>query len=260
MDLGIKGKKVIVGGGSRGIGYAAAKRFAAEGGDVTIVARSAEGLGAAIESILAETGAQVRAVATDLSDPAGRAKLVAECPGPDILVTHTGISQRFVNFQTLTRTDWNWWLEAHFFSAIDLIQAYLPGMKERGFGRIVNVSVNFIKYPQVNAAHSHAARLALAGAISSVAREVAPYNVTINSVLPGPINTDALHAALGERAKRRGVDYAVIENEMLKTVPAARVADVQEAGDLIVILAAAQMGFVTAQNICNDGGQCPTLF
>jgi 3-oxoacyl-[acyl-carrier protein] reductase len=260
MDLGIKGRRALVCGGSKGLGYSAAHRFAQEGAEVTIAARSVQSLQEAVEKLHRDTGARAQFVTGDVSTPAGRAAIIAGCPETDILVTHAGISQRFIKFNQLTHDDWIWWLNAHFFSAIELIHAYVPGMVERKFGRIVNVSVNFIKYPQLNAGHSHAARLALAGAIASLVRELAPHNVTINSVLPGPFQTDALRAALSERAARLNTTYEVIEAEMLKTVPAGRVADPQEAGDLIAMLASGQMGFVTGQNICNDGGQCPTLF
>jgi 3-oxoacyl-[acyl-carrier protein] reductase len=260
MDLGIEDKHALICGGSRGIGFAAATSLAREGARVTLAARSIDGLKAAAEALRSQFGATADYVSADLTTREGRAAIVAGCAAPDILVTHAGVSQRFAKFGALTHADWLWWMEAHFFSAVELIQAYVPGMVQRKFGRVVNVSVNFIKFPQVNAGHSHAARLALAGAIASLSREVARHNVTINSVLPGPFQTDALRSALRERAVLRKSTYEAIEAEMLKSCPAGRVAEPQEAGDLIAMLAAKQMGFVTGQNICSDGGQCPSLF
>ena len=260
MDIGVKDRRAVVCGGSGGIGRAAAWRLSTEGARVLLVARDADKLEQAAHAISGESGVPVDCYATDLSTPAGRAALSAAHPMADILITNSGVPQRFASFQSLSRADWDWWFEAHFFSAIELIQAYLPGMMQRRFGRVVNVSVSFIKFPQVNAGHSHAARLALAGAIASLVREAAPHNVTINSVLPGLIDTDALRTALRERAQARNVSYESIVAEVAGRCAAGRLAAPQEAGDLIAMLASDQMGYVTGQNIVNDGGSFQGLF
>lgn len=259
MDLGLKDRLVIVGGGSKGMGRAAARRFSLEGAHVVIVARTPETLEEAAREITEESGIPVATFATDLTTEAGRAALVSAHPAADVLVTNAGVSQRPVNYQDMTRTEWLAWFDAHFFSAIDLIHAYAPGMTERRFGRIVNVSASFIKFPQTNIP-SHAARLALAGAIASLVRDVAPYNVTINSVLPGLINTEALQTALHGSASERGVTYQVAENEVLAGTAAGRLAEPHEVGDLIAMLASTQMGYLTGQNIINDGGTYTGLF
>lgn len=260
MDIGVRNRRAVICGGSGGIGRAAAWRLSAEGALVTLVARNASKLEEAARDIAGASGVPVDYFATDLTTAAGRAALIAAHPAADILVTNSGVPQRFASFRSLGKADWDWWFEAHFFSAIELIQGYLPGMMERRFGRIVNVSVSFIKFPQVNAGHSHAARLALAGAIASLVREAAPHNVTINSVLPGLVDTDALRKALRERAESRDVSLEVVVAEVSARCAAGRLADPQEAGDLIAMLAAAQMGYVTGQNIINDGGTFQGLF
>jgi 3-oxoacyl-[acyl-carrier protein] reductase len=260
MDIGVKGRRAIVCGGSKGMSRAAARRLSLEGAEVIIVARTPDTLAAAAGAIAEESGVAVEHFATDLTTPTGRAALVAAHPAPDILITNAGVPQRPVRYQELTQQDWDWWFQAHFHSAIDLIHAYAPGMCERRFGRIVNISANFIKFPQVGVGHSHAARLALAGAIAALVREVAPHNVTINSVLPGLINTEALQEALRGRAEARGVPYADVEAEVRARTAADRIADPQEAGDLIAMFCAAQMGYVTGQNIINDGGAFEGLF
>lgn len=260
MDIGIAGRHAIVCGGSSGISYAAAWRLAKERAKVTLVARTESKLAAAADRLIAETGATIDWYATDLTSEVGRKALLADRPACDILVANAGVPQRPIDFRKLDRAEWNRWFDAHLFSALDLIYGYVPGMMERKFGRIVNLSANFIKFPQIGVGHSHAARLALAGAIASLVREVAPHNVTINSVLPGLINTDALQGALRGRADAQGVAYEVVENEVKARCAANRIADPQEAGDLIVMLCAAQMGYVTGQNIINDGGSFQGLF
>ncbi|MGE4430940.1 MAG: SDR family oxidoreductase [Sphingobium sp.] len=260
MDIGVKGRTAIVCGGSRGMSRAAARRLSLEGANVVIVARTPASLEATAQAIRAESGVDVAHFATDLTTPDGRAALIAAHPAPDLLITNAGVPQRPIRYQDLTREQWLWWFDAHFFSAIDLIHGYAPGMCERRFGRIVNISANFIKFPQVGVGHSHAARLALAGAIASLVREVAPYNVTINSILPGLINTEALQASLQGRADTLGVPYESIEKEVRARTAADRIADPQEVGDLIAMFCASQMGYVTGQNIINDGGAFQGLF
>jgi 3-oxoacyl-[acyl-carrier protein] reductase len=260
MDIGVRGRKAIVCGGSQGMSRAAARRLSLEGAEVVLVARTRETLVAAAEAIAQESGVAVDTFAADLTCAADRAGLVAAHPAADILVTNAGVPQRPIAYQQLTRDDWTWWFEAHFFSAIELIHAYAPGMAERRFGRIVNVSANFIKFPQTGVGHSHAARLALAGAIAALVRELAPHNVTINSILPGLIDTDALRAALSARAEAKGLAYDDVVRETAARCAANRLADPQEAGDLIVMFCAAQMGYVTGQNIVNDGGAYQGLF
>jgi len=260
VDLGLRGRHAIVCGGSSGIGRAGAHRLAAEGATVTLVARSEDKLAAAAADIAASSGAAIDYVAVDLTTRDGRERLLAERPVADILIANAGVPQRFISFQSLTKADWDWWFEAHFFSALDLIHGYAPGMMERKFGRIVNISVNFIKFPQVNAGHSHAARLALAGAIASLTREVAAHNVTVNSILPGLIDTPALRQALTDRAASRGVAFDLVLAEVCQRAAAGRLSTVEEAGDLIAMFCAAQMGYVTGQNIINDGGAFQGLF
>jgi 3-oxoacyl-[acyl-carrier protein] reductase len=260
MDLGLANRTALVCGGSKGLGRAAALALAREGVRVTLVARSAEALAAAAREIEAETGTSVGFVAADVTTADGRSAALRDAPAPDILVTNPGVRQTPANFQALTRPDWDQWMEAHFFSALELIQAVTPGMCQRGFGRIVNISVSFIKFPQVNFAHSHAARVALAGAIAAIVRDLVPHNVTINSVLPGLIDTEALQTNLYGHAARGNTTYEAIVADRLRTTPAGRFADPQEVGDLIAMLCAARMGFLTGQNIVQDGGVYQGLF
>ncbi len=260
MDLGLKGRRALVCGGSKGLGRAAAVSLAREGVEVWIAARSADALTVAAEEIARETGATVHGVAGDVTTAAGRAAMLEACPAPDILVTNPGVRQVPHDFRTMSRAEWDGWMDAHFYSSLELIRATVPGMCERKFGRVVNLSVSFIKFPQVNFAASHAARLALSGAIASMVRELIPHNVTINTVCPGLFDTDALHTNLHNHARRGNTTYEAIVEDRLKTCPAGRIADPSECGDLVAYLCAAQSGFMTGQNIINDGGVYQGLF
>ena len=260
MDLGISGRRALVCGGSKGLGFAAAQALAREGVSLTLVSRTAEALERAAQQLTDETGVSVATVAVDLSLPEARAAVLAACPDPDILVCNPGVRQTPDDFRTMSRADWDFWLEAHFHSPLDMIRAVVPGMCDRKFGRIVNISVSNIKFPQVNFAHSHSARVGLAGAIASMVREIVPHNVVINSVLPGFFDTDALRTNLHNHAARGNTTYEAIVEDRLKQTPARRFADPAECGELIAFLSSTHVGFMTGQNIVIDGGVYQGLF
>jgi 3-oxoacyl-[acyl-carrier protein] reductase len=260
MDLGISGRHALVCGGSKGLGLAAAQSLAREGVHLTLVARSAETLAAAARTLADETGIQATIIAADLTLPDARARVIAACPDLDILVCNPGVRQTPDDFRTMSRADWDFWMEAHFYAQLDFIRAVVPGMCDRKFGRVVNISVSNIKFPQVNFAHSHAARVGLAGAIASMVRELVPHNVVINSVLPGFFDTDALRTNLHSHAARGNTTYEAIVEDRLKMTPARRFADPAECGELIAFLCSANVGFMTGQNIVIDGGVYQGLF
>ncbi|WP_414901583.1 SDR family oxidoreductase [Sphingomonas flavalba] len=260
MDLGIAGRHALVCGGSRGLGRAAAEALAREGVHLTLVARDAGALTAAAGAISAEAGVTVDHIATDLTCPDARARLTTTWGEPDILVCNPGVRQTPADIHALGRDGWDFWMEAHFHAVRDLILAAVPGMCGRGFGRVVNISVSNIKFPQTGFAHSHAARAALAATIAAMVRDLAPHNVVINSVLPGFFDTEALRQNLHSHAERASRSYEAIVADRLARTPAGRFADPAECGALIAFLCSAHGGFITGQNIVNDGGVYQGLF
>ena len=260
MDLGIRGKRAIVTAASRGLGLATARALAREGVDVVMNARTAGPLEEAASAIRAEFGVDAVPVAADVNTADGRAAILSAAGPVDILVSNPGVRQVPTPYAQITPEDWRHWLEVHFLSSVELIQAVAPGMAERRFGRIVTMSVSFIKFPQVGFAHTHAARLALSGAVAAMVRELIPHNVTINTVCPGLFDTDALRTNLHGHAARRGVTYEDMVADRIAGCPAGRFADPAECGDLIAFLCSAQAGFMSGQNIVNDGGVYQGLF
>ncbi len=260
MDLGLSGRRAVVTAASRGLGRACARSLAAEGVDLTLNARSPEALAETAAEIRAGFGVAVTEVAADVTTAQGRAAILAACPEPDILVANPGVRQTPTPFADIAEQDWRDWFDVHCFAALALIQAVTPGMKARRFGRVVSMSVSFIKFPQVGFAHSHAARLALSGAIAAAARELIGSNVTINTVCPGLFDTEALHVNLHGHARRGNTTYEAIVEDRLRGCPAGRFADPSECGDLVAFLCSAQAGFMTGQNIVNDGGVHQGLF
>ncbi len=260
MDLGLQGKRAVVTAASRGLGLATARSLAAEGVHVTMNARSSDALEAAAQAIRDEFGVEVTPVAADFNEAAGRKAILDAAGQVDILVNNPGVRQVPTPYAEIGSDDWRYWLEVHFLSSVEMIQAVAPAMQDRRFGRIVNMSVSFIKFPQVGFAHSHAARLALSGATAAMVRELMPFNVTINTVCPGLFDTDALHTNLHGHAKRGNTTYEAIVQNRKDTCPAGRFADPKECGDLIAYLCSAQAGFMSGQNIVNDGGVYQGLF
>ncbi len=260
MELALQGRKAIVSAASKGLGRACAMSLAREGVDLTIMARTKADLEATADEIAAATGVSVTPVAGDFNIAGDRAALLGACPEPDILVNNPGVRQVPTDYKSIDEAEWLRWLNDHFLSSIMLIQQVAPGMCARKFGRIVNMSVSFIKFPQAGFAHSHAARLALSGAVAAMARELIAHNVTINTVCPGLFDTDALRTNLHAHAKRGNTTYEAIVEDRIKNCPAGRFADPQECGDLVTFLCSGQAGFMTAQNIINDGGVYQGLF
>lgn len=260
MELALQGRKAIVSAASKGLGRACAMSLAREGVDLTIMARTKADLEATADEIAAATGVSVTPVAGDFNIAGDRAALLGACPEPDILVNNPGVRQVPTDYKSIDEAEWLRWLNDHFLSSIMLIQQVAPGMCARKFGRIVNMSVSFIKFPQAGFAHSHAARLALSGAVAAMARELIAHNVTINTVCPGLFDTDALQTNLHAHAKRGNTTYEAIVEDRIKNCPAGRFADPQECGDLVTFLCSGQAGFMTAQNIINDGGVYQGLF
>ena len=260
MDLGLRGRKAIVSAASKGLGRACARSLAAEGVELTLNARSAGPLAETAAAIRQEFGVAVTEVAADYNAKEGRDAILAACPEPDILVGNPGVRQVPTPFAEIDAAAWRHWLAVHYLSTIEMVQAVAAGMKARGFGRIVAMSVSFIKFPQVGFAHSHAARLALSGAMAAAARELMPHNVTVNTVCPGLFDTDALRTNLHGHAERGNTTYEAIVEDRLKGCPAGRFADPAECGDLVAFLCSAQAGFITGQNIVNDGGVHQGLF
>ncbi|QCI64684.1 SDR family oxidoreductase [Phreatobacter stygius] len=243
MDLGIAGRRALVCGASRGLGFACAEALAGEGVHVVLAARDTPRLLEAAARIEAATGERPAIVAADLATVDGRLGALAACPEPDILVTNGG-GPPAKDFRALTLEDWSRALDANFLAAAELIRMTVDGMAGRGFGRIVNITSMTVRVPVERLDLSTAARLALTGYAASVCRQVAVRNVTINNLLPGTILT--------ERIK----DLGAMAERLIARVPAGRAGDPREFGEACAFLCGARSGFITGQNLLVDGGLC----
>ncbi len=259
MDLGLKGRSAIVCGGSRGMGRAAAEMLAAEGVALTLFARNPERLEAAAADIRARFGAPVATVSGDVTLAADRARLVAACPAPDILVTNAdGMPPG--DFRAWSREDWIAALDAMMLAPIDLMKATVDGMMARGFGRIVNIVSRSVKSPQAEMGLSNGARSGLVGFVAGLARQTVGRGVTINNVLPGIVATDAQKHHVEKLSAMTGRLFAEIWAERAAQNPAGRYGEAAEIGATIAFLCSAHAGFITGQSLLVDGGQYPGTY
>lgn len=259
MDLGIKGRTALISGASRGMAHATAQLLAREGVNLVMIARNPERLEAAAAAIRTETGVKVGTVAVDITTAEGRAKALAACPEPDILITnadgpHPG------DFRDWTRDDWIAAIDALMLTPIELIKATVDGMMARKFGRIINISSRSVKVAQLDLGLSNGARSGLVGFVAGLARTTVRHNVTVNTLLPGVFDSDAQRRHIQGLVKITGKPFETIWEERKALNPAGRYGDVTEFAAYCAFLCSAHAGYITGQNLLIDGGQYPGTF
>jgi len=252
MDLGIVGKRALICAGSRGLGRGCAEALAQAGIDIVLNARGAEAL-AATAADLRALGVQVSEVAADITSDAGRAQVLAAAGAVDILVTNAGGPPPGV-WSDWGRDDFLRAIDANTLTPIALMTALLPGMIDRGWGRVVNITSQSVKAPIPQLGLSNTARAGLTGYVAGTARQVAPFGVTINNLLPGIHATDRAVALDAGVAKAEGITPAEAARRRALTIPARRYGTAAEFGAACAFLCSVHAGFIVGQNILLDGG------
>lgn len=253
MDLGLNGKKAIVCASSRGLGKACALSLAREGVQVVINGLHDDRLESAQAEIEALGGGGVIAVQADINSEAGRAELVAACPDADILVNNNE-GPPPGQFDKWQRADFQAAIDANFMAPVFMIQALLEGMKERRFGRIVNITSAMVKSPRSPMGLSTSARTGLTALCKGLSVEVAPFNVTINNMLPERFDTDRQKFMVEMMVKQMGISREQAIKEIEQSIAAKRMGLPLEFGDACTFLCSAQAGFISGQNLQLDGG------
>jgi 3-oxoacyl-[acyl-carrier protein] reductase len=257
MDLGLKGKIVVVGGASKGIGKATALGFAREGAKVTVCARDPDMLQGTAEEIRRETGAEVLAVPGDLSQGEATERLIDETVEHfgtiHVLVANTG-GPPLGGFDKMSDAEWENAFALNFLSTVRLIRKALPHMEKQQWGRIISVMSMSVKEPIDGLILSNGVRPAVVGMAKTLSREVGKYNITVNTVLPGRILTDRLKSAVTARAQRASASFEEALKESAADVPLRRLGDPQEMANVIVFLASAAASYVSGVSIQVDGG------
>jgi len=253
MDLGIRGRKGIVCAASKGLGRGCAGALAEAGVDLVICARGVEALETAAAE-LRQAGAKVAPVVADITTEAGRAAVLAAAGDRvDILVTNAGGPPPGM-WSDWDREDFIRALDANMLTPIALMQAVLPGMMARGWGRVVNITSVSVKAPVAVLGLSNAARAGLTGFVAGTARQVAGKGVTINNLLPGIHATDRAVALDQGVVRARNISYEEAQAERMATIPAGRYGTAQEFGAACAFLCSVHAGFIVGQNLLLDGG------
>ena len=253
MDFGIRGKRALVCASSKGLGRGCAEALAGEGVELVLNARGAEALEATAAAIREAHGVPVTAVAADITSDEGRAQVLEAAGQVDILVTNAGGPPPGL-WSDWEREDFIKALDGNMLTPIALMTALLPGMIERGWGRVVNITSGSVKAPIPQLGLSNAARAGLTGYVAGTARQVAPHGVTINNLLPGIHATDRAVGLDGNVAKQQGITIEEAKAQREATIPARRYGTAEEFGAACAFLCSQQAGFIVAQNILADGG------
>lgn len=262
MDLGLKGKIALVSASSKGLGRAVAEELAAEGANLVMCARGKETLDKTADLIRKATGAKVVTVAADVSDAAAAARVskaaLDEFGRVDILVTNSG-GPPSGPFESFTAETWDAATRLLLTSAVGLARAVLPGMKERKWGRILNVTSIAAKQPIQGLMLSNSLRAAVIGFARTLANEVAPFGITVNNLLPGFTRTDRVQELARASAGKSGDSHQNIVAQWEREIPMGRLGEPREFAALAAFLASERASYITGSSIAVDGGWIRSL-
>lgn len=253
MDLGIKGKRALVCASSKGLGLGCARALAEAGVDLVMNARGAEALEASAQAIRDDFGVDVVTVAADVTLPEGQAKVLKAAEGVDILVTNAGGPPPGM-WTDWDREDFIKALDGNMLAPIALMKALMPGMIEKGWGRVVNITSQSVKAPIPVLGLSNSARAGLTGYVAGTSRQVACYGVNINNLQPGIHATDRAISLDEGVAKAQGISLDEAKANRCATIPSGRYGTPEEFGATCAFLCSQHAGFIVGQNILLDGG------
>jgi len=262
MDLGLKGKVALVTGGSKGIGKAVARGLAEEGARVAICARTQRELEAAAAELGKVTGAEVFAVAGDLTREADVKKIVDATVGRlqriDILINNAGAAPGGL-LMDLSEEDWQTALQLKFMGYVRCMKAVIPHMLKQGGGRIVNIIGNDGVKPigiELTPSAVNAADLAVTVAL---AEQYGKYNICINAVNPGPVATERWDYLIGGIAKVRKISVDEAQKRAERSIPLGRICTPEEVANVAIFVASERASFMNGALITLDGGQRKAL-
>jgi len=253
MDLGISGKRALVCASSKGLGLGCAEALASAGVNLIMNARSEIDLTYSANRIIDTYGVEVETVVADITSEDQRAKILDRVENIDILVTNAG-GPPPGTWEDWNKEDFVLALEANMLTPISLMKHYLPGMMERGWGRVVNITSQSVKAPIATLGLSNSARAGLTGYVAGTSRQVAHSGVTINNLLPGSHATDRIKNLLHSSSQKQGVSVEDLRKELEASIPAKRLGTHTEFGEVCAFLCSIHAGFIVGQNILVDGG------
>ncbi|SMX36050.1 SDR family oxidoreductase [Maliponia aquimaris] len=253
MDLGIRGKRALVCASSKGLGRGCAEALAEAGVDLVMNARGSEALEATAQALRDRFQVSVTTVAADIVAEEGRARVLEAAGDVDILVTNAGGPPPGM-WSDWTREDFLKALDGNMLTPIALMTALMPKMIDKGWGRVVNITSQSVKAPIAVLGLSNAARTGLTGYVAGTSRQVAPYGVIVNNLLPGIHDTDRAVALDGGVVKAEGITLDEARARRAAAIPARRYGTAEEFGKTCAFLCSQHAGFIVGQNILLDGG------
>ena len=253
MDLGIAGKKALVCASSKGLGKGCALALAEAGVDLVLNARGSEALNETAEAIRSRFNVHVEAVVADITTPEGQEEVLARAGAVDILVNNAGGPPPGM-WSDWGRDDFMAALNANMLTPIALMSRLLPTMIEKGWGRVVNITSQSVKAPIAVLGLSNSARAGLTGYVAGTARQVAPYGVTINNLLPGVHDTDRIMSIDTQVSQSQGIPLEQVAKERSASIPAGRYGTIEEFGATCAFICSQHASFMVGQNILLDGG------
>ena len=254
MDLGIRGKRGLVCAASKGLGRGCAEALAEAGVDLVINARGREALTQTAWEIASRHGVEVTPVAADITTEEGRAKVLDALGGQaDILVTNAGGPPPGL-WTDWSREDFIRAIDGNMLSAIALMQALVPGMMDRGWGRVVNITSAAVRAPIAQLGLSNTARNGLTGFVAGMSRQVADKGVCVNNLLPGIHDTDRATALDRGVAQAQGITPDEARARRAATIPTRSYGRAEDFGAACAFLCGQQARFIVGQNLVLDGG------
>jgi len=261
MNLDLKGKRALVGGSTQGIGKASAIELAQLGADITLLARNEETLKKVLKELPTQSEQKHNYLVADFNFPDQLKTVVEKFVSEnniDILINNTGGPPAGQAIDAAPE-DFIKAFTAHLICNQILAQAVVPGMKQSGYGRIINVISTSVKIPIIGLGVSNTTRGAVANWAKTIATELAPFGITVNNVLPGTTMTGRLDAIIKNKAEKSGKTYDEIKNEMIAEVPVGRISEPAEVAAAVAFLASPAAGYITGINMPVDGGRTGSL-
>jgi 3-oxoacyl-[acyl-carrier protein] reductase len=258
MTIDLKGKNSVVCGSTQGIGRAIAIAMANAGSSVTLIARNENKLIETVKSLNCKAGQKHRYITADFSDTDSLKSSIKTFlqtqPDIQILVNNTGGPPGGEAIKALTE-DYEDAFKKHLISSQILTQAFAEGMKEAGYGRIINIISTSVKQPIKGLGVSNTIRGAVASWSKTISAELGKYGITVNNILPGATKTERLKSIIKKKAEDLSLSEKEITADMLKEIPAGRFAEPEEPAGLAVFLASPLAGYINGVSIAVDGGR-----
>ena len=264
MDLGLKGKKVVVSGSTAGIGFGIAAAFAAEGAKVVLNGRTESRVAAALASIRQRVeNADVLGVPADLGTSQGVAAFLKQAPEADILVNNLGIFE-IKPFLEIPDSDWLRFFEVNVLSGVRLARHYLPGMLKKNWGRVIFISSESAQQIPVEMIHYGMTKTAQVAVARGLAQSVVGTGVTVNSILVGPTASEGVGQFLESMAEQQGVTKAEIEKQFFSTArPSSllkRFETPEEVAAVVAFVASVQATAINGSAVRAEGGVVSSIF